>query len=84
MSRAPTPPPRLLQPGLRRGLALLAGIAAGVARASPLDDPESVLDTPAGVVVADGNNGRVLRIAPNGLVELVAGRGETAPCTPRW
>lgn len=56
----------------------------GVARASPLDDPESVLDTPAGVLVADGNNGRVLRIAPNGLVELVAGRSETAPCTPRW
>lgn len=56
----------------------------GTARVSPLDDPETVLGTPAGVLVADGNNGRVLRIAGNGIVELVAGRSEIAPCAPLW
>ncbi len=54
----------------------------GVAQRSPLDDPESVLPTADGLIVVDGNNGRVIRIANNGIIELVAGRGEIAPCTP--
>jgi sugar lactone lactonase YvrE len=58
-------------------------LIGGVARVSPLDDPESVLATPDGLIVADGNNGRVIRISASGLVELVAGRSETAPCAPR-
>jgi sugar lactone lactonase YvrE len=54
----------------------------GVARVSPVDDPELVLATERGVVIADGNNGRVIRVGPSGIVELVAGREETAPCAP--
>lgn len=58
----------------------------GVAHGSPVDDPESVVYTPEGLIVADGNNGRVIRISREGIIELVAGRGETAPCAPwsRW
>jgi DNA-binding beta-propeller fold protein YncE len=58
-------------------------LIGGVARLSPLDDPESVLATPDGVFVADGNNGRVIRISAAGIVELVAGRSDTAACAPR-
>ncbi len=56
----------------------------GVARSSPLDDPESVLWTRAGLLVADGNNGRVIRVSQDGIIELVAGRSDTASCAPRW
>jgi sugar lactone lactonase YvrE len=52
----------------------------GVARVSPIDDPENVLATPDGLFVTDGNNGRVLRISPEGILEPVAGRGDTAAC----
>jgi sugar lactone lactonase YvrE len=55
-----------------------------VARVSPLDDPEAVLGTADGVVISDGNNGRVIRVAADGIVRLVAGRSATAPCAPRW
>jgi hypothetical protein len=55
----------------------------GVARLSPLDDPENVLYTPDGLIISDGNNGRVIRVSANGIVELVAGRSETEPCSRR-
>ena len=53
----------------------------GTARVSPLDDPENVLYTPKGLIISDGNNGRVLRISAAGIIELVAGRGTTEPCS---
>jgi len=53
----------------------------GVARVSPLDDPENVLYTPEGLIISDGNNGRVIRVTENGMVELLAGRGTTEPCS---
>jgi hypothetical protein len=56
----------------------------GVARVSPLDDPETVLATPDGIIVSDAANGRVLRISRSGIVELVAGRSEIAPCSTRF
>jgi hypothetical protein len=52
----------------------------GVARVSPLDDPENVLYTDAGLIVSDGNNGRVLRIGDDGVVQVIAGRSTTEPC----
>jgi sugar lactone lactonase YvrE len=52
----------------------------GVARRSPVDDPENIVVTTDGVVISDGNNGRVIRIADDGIIHLVAGRGETAAC----
>jgi DNA-binding beta-propeller fold protein YncE len=55
----------------------------GVARASPVDDPENILGTADGLIVTDGNNGRVIRISDAGIIELVAGRGEIGPCAPR-
>jgi DNA-binding beta-propeller fold protein YncE len=54
----------------------------GIARMSPLDDPENVLMTPDGLIITDGNNGRVVRVGNDGVVYLVAGRSETAPCFP--
>jgi hypothetical protein len=33
------------------------------------------------VLVADGNNGRVIRISPDGIIHLVAGRSETDRCS---
>lgn len=54
----------------------------GVARKSSVDDPENILLTRDGLIIADGNNGRVIRVGNDGLVHLVAGRGETAPCFP--
>lgn len=54
----------------------------GVARFSPVDDPENVLVSPDGLLITDGNNGRVIRIGNDGIVSLVAGRSETAPCHP--
>jgi sugar lactone lactonase YvrE len=54
----------------------------GVARLSPVDDPENVLVMPDGLVIADGNNGRVIRIGNDGIVYRVAGRSETSPCFP--
>jgi sugar lactone lactonase YvrE len=59
-------------------------LVGGVAGRSPLDDPESVLATPDGLIISDGNNGRVLRIANDGIIHLVAGRGEIGPCASRW
>jgi sugar lactone lactonase YvrE len=56
----------------------------GVARRSPVDDPENVVVTTEGVIVSDGNNGRVIRIAADGIIHLVAGRSDTAACGPRW
>ena len=56
----------------------------GVARRSPVDDPENVLVTAEGVIISDGNNGRVIRVSDDGIVHLVAGRGDTGPCAPRW
>src|SRR5262245_18199444 len=56
----------------------------GVARLSPLDDPENVLATPAGLLISDGANGRVIRVNRDGIVEHVAGRGETGDCAGRW
>ena len=51
----------------------------------PLNDPENVLVTKAGdIIVADGDNGRVLRITPDGIVHLLAGRGVTDTCGDRW
>jgi sugar lactone lactonase YvrE len=54
----------------------------GVARRSPVDDPENILVSPDGLIIADGNNGRVIRIGNDGIVSLIAGRSETAPCHP--
>jgi sugar lactone lactonase YvrE len=54
----------------------------GVARISPVDDPEIILLTSDGLIIADGNNGRVIRVDNDGIVRLVAGRSETAPCFP--
>jgi sugar lactone lactonase YvrE len=54
----------------------------GTAHVSPLDDPENVLSTPEGLIVSDGNNGRVIRISREGIVELVAGMGTTESCSP--
>lgn len=55
----------------------------GVAHASPLDDPENVLHTPEGLIISDGNNGRVIRVSNDGIIHLVAGRSDTAACSPR-
>jgi sugar lactone lactonase YvrE len=52
----------------------------GVARHSPLDDPESVVVTPDGVIISDGANRRVIRISTDGIVRLVAGRPAGASC----
>jgi sugar lactone lactonase YvrE len=52
----------------------------GIARISPLDDPENVLMTADGLIITDGNNGRVIRVGDDGIVYLVAGRSETSPC----
>ena len=56
----------------------------GVARRSPVDDPENILVTADGVIISDGNNGRVIRISDDGMIHLVAGRGDIGPCSPRW
>jgi sugar lactone lactonase YvrE len=56
------------------------GLIGGVAARQPLDDPEGVVVTPEGAIVSDGNNGRVIRVSPAGVVELVAGRGDTRAC----
>jgi NHL repeat len=60
------------------------GAIGGVAKRSPVDDPENIIATAEGIIITDGNNGRVIRIADDGIIHLVAGRGETAPCFPRW
>ena len=63
------------------GRAALGAAAEG----APLNDPENVLVTPAGdVVITDGDNGRVLRITRDGIVHLLAGKGETDRCADRW
>jgi serine/threonine-protein kinase len=55
------------------------------ARGAGLDDPENVLVLPDGdLLITDGNNGRVLRIAADGLVYLFAGRSDTRRCSTRW
>lgn len=55
------------------------------ARGAPLDDPEAVIVDPQGnLIVTDGNNGRVLRIADDGIVRLLAGRGDTSRCSSRF
>jgi len=56
----------------------------GIARFSPVSDPESVLWTPEGLIVADGDNGRVIRIDEDGVVRLVAGRSDVEACAARW
>ncbi|MDJ0861130.1 MAG: hypothetical protein QNJ82_02695 [Gammaproteobacteria bacterium] len=56
----------------------------GVAHLSPVDDPENVLFTPDGLILSDGNNGRIIRVSRDGIIHLVAGRGETAPCIRLW
>jgi DNA-binding beta-propeller fold protein YncE len=52
----------------------------GVARSSPVDDPENIVSTPEGLIITDGNNGRVIRVSPGGIIELVAGHGDMRPC----
>lgn len=48
--------------------------------AAPLNDPENLLVLCDGaLVVTDGDNGRVLRVSPAGVVRNVAGRGRRAP-----
>jgi sugar lactone lactonase YvrE len=59
-------------------------LIGGVARQSPLDNPENILVVADGLIIADANNGRVIRISDDGIVHLVAGRGEIGPCTPDW
>ena len=55
----------------------------GVAQRSPVDDPENILVTADGLIVSDGNNGRVIRVSDDGIIHLVAGRGDIGPCAPR-
>ena len=55
-------------------------LIGAVARQSPVDDPENILVAPDGLIISDGNNGRVIRISDNGIIHLVAGRGEIDPC----
>ena len=63
------------------GRALIGERAEG----SALNDPENILITPAyDVIIADGENGRVLRISGDGRIHNLAGRGETQRCAPRW
>lgn len=57
-------------------------LIGGTASVSPLDDPENVLHTPEGLIISDGNNGRVIRVSKGGIIELVAGRSTTDPCLP--
>ncbi len=80
---------RVVEPG--GGIETVMGLGfpgraslGGVAKRSPLDDPESVLWTSEGLLVTDSNNGRVIRIDRNGLVHLVAGRGEVQSCDSWW
>jgi len=55
------------------------------AHGAPLNDPENVLVTSAGdVLITDGDNGRVLRITGDGIVHLLAGKGEIDRCATRW
>ena len=57
-------------------------LVGGVARQSPVDDPENILVMADGLIISDGNNGRVIRISDDGIIHLVAGRGEIGPCAP--
>ena len=59
-------------------------LIGGVARRSPLDNPEGILVVADGLIISEANNGRVIRISDDGLTHLVAGRGEIGPCTPDW
>lgn len=56
----------------------------GIAGVSPVADPESVLWTPDGLIVSDGENGRVLRIDEDGVIHLVAGRSDVESCAEPW
>ena len=48
----------------------------------PLDDPQHVIiDAQGDLIVADGGSGRVLRVSSDGIVHLVAGRGDIARCS---
>lgn len=60
------------------------GPIGGVALLTALNDPEDVVVDSEGLVVSDGNNGRVIRVSVDGTVQLVAGRGETWPCASPW
>ena len=55
-----------------------------VAASSPLDDPGNVVADADGFVFSDGDNGRVMRVTNEGIVQLVAGRGEPESCTSLW
>jgi sugar lactone lactonase YvrE len=59
-------------------------LVGGLARHSPVDDPENILVVADGLIISDGNNGRVIRVSDDGIIHLVAGRGETGPCAPIW
>jgi sugar lactone lactonase YvrE len=56
----------------------------GVARISPLDDPENVLATPEGLLITDGWNGRVIRVDNDGIIQHVAGRSDGNDCASFW
>jgi hypothetical protein len=56
----------------------------GVARISPLDDPENVLATPEGLLITDGWNGRVIRVDKDGIIQHVAGRSDGNDCASFW
>jgi len=60
------------------------GPIGGAALRTALNDPEDLVVDPGGLVVSDGNNGRVIRVSGDGTVQLVAGRGETMPCMSPW
>lgn len=61
-----------------------AGLAPQGASAmdAPLNDPEGLLTLSDGsMLVADGDNGRVLRVTPAGTLHTFAGRGDISLCT---
>jgi trimeric autotransporter adhesin len=58
-----------------------AGSQAGE---SPLNDPENLVVLEDGsVVIAEGRNGRIIRVTPEGVVEEVAGRSAIEQCVAR-
>lgn len=49
---------------------------------APMNDPEGILVLSDGsMLVADGDNGRVLRVSPQGTLHTFAGRGDISLCT---
>lgn len=54
------------------------------AHEAPLNEPQGILAVGDDLVVADGRNGRVLRISTSNSVSVIAGRGDIQSCADRW